>query len=474
MKLTVIVPVYNVEKYLDECISSLISQTEDFDEIILINDGSTDRSGEICEKYYRQYANIKFINQSNKGLSATRNTGIRKAAGEYILFVDSDDYVTKTACAGIKKALRLKETEVLYYNADIKYEIPVRESKNAYRHSRDLDGQYMTGMDYLEKAFPGQYTASACVAAYNKMFLLQNHIFFPEGIYFEDNYFSLQVMSKARTISGIRDAIYRRRFRENSIVSGSVTEKKCEDLVIGQKLMWQYLAGSLAWNGRKELLCRFIAFGILHTFFQLAEFPDKDFTDGLKSQYAGLFFSYWHELFREENQNLGPDLAFLLILKEASKVLQKRGTAGWLSCQYPTEKQLYDELGYIKSRVHKQIFEKLLLLPLQKGKKVGIYGTGNHTRTLLKMYQSEIGQIQSELFFIVSSSKANQNFLNRRVITYKEIPKDADYIVISSLIHQQEMYENLLEQNIKKENICLLYTEQSVCDLVMAAWAIKE
>ena len=101
---------------------------------------------------------------------------------------------------------------------------------------------------------------------------------------------------------------------------------------------------------------------------------------------------------------------------------------------------------------------------------MGIYGTGNHTRTLLKMYQSEIGQIQSELFFIVSSSKANQNFLNRRVITYKEIPKDADYI----LIHQQEMYENLLEQNIKKENICLLYTEQSVCDLVMAAWAIKE
>ena len=92
-KISVIVPVYNVDRYLEICIDSLINQTYDNLEIILINDGSTDDSKLICEKYLKLDKRIKLINQKNKGVSSARNNGIRNSSGEYIVFVDSDDWV---------------------------------------------------------------------------------------------------------------------------------------------------------------------------------------------------------------------------------------------------------------------------------------------------------------------------------------------------------------------------------------------
>ena len=91
--LTVVVPVYNVEKYLRKCIDSILGQTLTVDEIILVDDGSKDKSGEIAEEYAIKHRNIKVIHQKNGGLSVARNTGIDAATKEYIAFVDSDDYI---------------------------------------------------------------------------------------------------------------------------------------------------------------------------------------------------------------------------------------------------------------------------------------------------------------------------------------------------------------------------------------------
>lgn len=95
IKVSVVVPVYNVEEYLRECLDSLVNQTLSDIEIILVNDGSTDNSPAICEEYAKKYEKIKYISQKNQGLSGARNTGIRVAKGEYIGFVDSDDYVKR-------------------------------------------------------------------------------------------------------------------------------------------------------------------------------------------------------------------------------------------------------------------------------------------------------------------------------------------------------------------------------------------
>ena len=92
MKISVIIPVYNTEKYLKECVESVLAQTYHNLEILLINDGATDSSPQICEAYAKQDARINLIHKENGGLSDTRNTGIKQCRGDYVLFLDSDDY----------------------------------------------------------------------------------------------------------------------------------------------------------------------------------------------------------------------------------------------------------------------------------------------------------------------------------------------------------------------------------------------
>ena len=105
MKISIIIPVYNVENYLAECLNSVVNQTYRNIEIIIVNDGSTDNSFSIIQQYQLQDERIKIINQENQGLSAARNAGMKVASGEYLWFVDSDDYVAINACEEFVKHL---------------------------------------------------------------------------------------------------------------------------------------------------------------------------------------------------------------------------------------------------------------------------------------------------------------------------------------------------------------------------------
>lgn len=115
-KISIIVPVYNVEKYIDRCLQSLISQTYKDIEIIIINDGSTDNSLQICEKYAQNDKRIKLYSKKNEGLGLTRNYGIDKSNGDYIAFVDSDDFVTENMCESLLEAAEQYNAEVVYGN----------------------------------------------------------------------------------------------------------------------------------------------------------------------------------------------------------------------------------------------------------------------------------------------------------------------------------------------------------------------
>ena len=95
IKLSIIIPVYNVEKYLSICLDSVLAQDLKNIEVIMVDDGSTDNSGEICDKYSNKYSNFIAIHQKNKGLSGARNTGIKKSKGEFLMFIDSDDFINK-------------------------------------------------------------------------------------------------------------------------------------------------------------------------------------------------------------------------------------------------------------------------------------------------------------------------------------------------------------------------------------------
>lgn len=194
-KVTVIVPVYNTEKYLDRCMLSLVNQTLNDIEILVINDGSTDRSDEILRKYSESYPErVRVIAKENGGQAAARNLGIREAQGEYIGFADSDDYVD---CTMFEKMLALitekkaDMVECLFYYMQEQDEkvkkLKPRGRVRAYKDQKDMliDPQ---------------------VSPWNKMFrksiLLDNHIFFPEGYIYEDTAFYI------KTIPYIKKAAY--------------------------------------------------------------------------------------------------------------------------------------------------------------------------------------------------------------------------------------------------------------------------
>ena len=113
VKISIIIPVYNVEKYLHECLDSIINQTFKDLEIICVDDGSTDKSSEILEEYEQKDKRFTVISQPNKGVSAARNRGMQQAKGKYIMFVDSDDYIASNACELIYNSAEEKRCDIL-------------------------------------------------------------------------------------------------------------------------------------------------------------------------------------------------------------------------------------------------------------------------------------------------------------------------------------------------------------------------
>ena len=113
-KVSVIVPVYNVEKYLKQCLDSIVDQTLEDLEIVLVDDGSVDSSGTICDEYAKEHSNIRVIHKLNGGLGSARNEGMRKARGKYIGFVDSDDYVSEKMYETLWNLAETNEADCAY------------------------------------------------------------------------------------------------------------------------------------------------------------------------------------------------------------------------------------------------------------------------------------------------------------------------------------------------------------------------
>ncbi|WP_297520192.1 glycosyltransferase [uncultured Clostridium sp.] len=180
MLLSIVVPVYNVESYLDNCIKSILSESKEY-EVLLINDGSTDRSKGICEKYEKKFSQIKLINKMNGGLSSARNEGVKNANGKYILFLDSDDYLLTNSIDQIIETINLKDIDVFmsdYYEICDEVEVgQVKFDINKNQKINDIKKQIFFSPECI-------WTAWKFIV--KKEFLTQNNIIFKEGYLHED------------------------------------------------------------------------------------------------------------------------------------------------------------------------------------------------------------------------------------------------------------------------------------------------
>ena len=216
MLFSIIIPVYNVEKYLRDCLDSVLGQTCPDWEAICVNDGSTDESNVILEEYLEKDSRFKVINQDNRGLSSARNTGMDNAEGNYILFLDSDDWLGKNALEVL--AGNMGGEDLICFSGR-------RYFENDYSfHPADClsKKQYASGMDYYNDNAPQHRDfAFVCVVlrAYRRQFLLENGLRFKEGIYHEDNLFTPLACFYARKVRMIDESLYNYRVRESSITT---------------------------------------------------------------------------------------------------------------------------------------------------------------------------------------------------------------------------------------------------------------
>jgi glycosyltransferase involved in cell wall biosynthesis len=208
VRFSVIIPVYNVEKYLNKCLNSVLNQEyEDF-EIILINDGSIDSSLEICDEFAKNNECVEVISQENQGLSISRNVGLKHAKGVYILFLDSDDYWDSSVVfADLDVEIEDKTEVVLYGNKEyncITGELYVKSSYTNLPVFELKNKETIISYLFNENLFPG----AAWKMAIRKDFLIKNNIIFEKGIKAEDIDWLVNVFSKVETIKAIKNPFY--------------------------------------------------------------------------------------------------------------------------------------------------------------------------------------------------------------------------------------------------------------------------
>ena len=211
---SIIIPVYNTEIFLDKCIKSVIGQTYNNIEIIIVNDGSTDNSIKIIKKYANNDKRIMLINQSNQGVSKARNEGIKKAKGKYILFVDGDDYIEPNA---VELSLqRIKE-----YNVDvIKFNVNIYDKDGNVEHENyeGYLGTIFTGkkLDYLISKFLDS-ESNLHTFAPTLLIKKQKMVEFDESLYFmEDTFFYVKLLKKVDSLCFINEKLYTYVYNEKS------------------------------------------------------------------------------------------------------------------------------------------------------------------------------------------------------------------------------------------------------------------
>lgn len=233
MRISFIVPVYNVEMYLEKCVSSLLHQQLLLDEfeIILIDDGSSDRSGFICDRLASDNQNITVIHQRNRGLSEARNSGMKVARGRYIQFVDSDDYLEENVMPELLNVMEQKELDILRFQVREVYDNKELESRvPLFEFSSRETQEVLSGARYLQE-YMG-YACYACQFLFRTSFLLENSLWFKPDIIFEDTEWIPRVMNMADSVSSTNILAYDYLVRAGSITRGSVEKKTNGQLFI--------------------------------------------------------------------------------------------------------------------------------------------------------------------------------------------------------------------------------------------------
>ena len=273
MKISVIIPVYNVERYLCQCVDSVLAQDYTDLEIILVDDGSQDRCGAICDRYAEKDGRIHVIHKANGGLSDARNAGVSAATGEYVLFLDGDDlWGDSHAVTVLANRIAQTHPDVLHFSY-MKWFADTGRKEPYFQNVPDMPEGITLPEQLKYLTDRGLYIASACNKLIRRSLLAE--LPFERGVYSEDICWCAQLMLRAGSMDFICANFYLYRQRSDSI-RHTINDKKCKDLT-NHILACMELADQ-AREEVKDSLLRYIAFQ-LGTFFAVqaqAENPQPE------------------------------------------------------------------------------------------------------------------------------------------------------------------------------------------------------
>lgn len=269
--LSVIIPVYNVEKYLKRCIESVLQQVYDNYEIILVDDGSTDNSLSVCNEYAQSYDFIRVISKVNGGASEARNKGIELAKGKYIMFLDSDDWLDSSCFSKTMSTLQSNDADILCFG--IKF---VKSELDLIKQNSKIDIKEMSGYEsFLEMMNHGLVTGFVTDKIFKASLFNDNNLKFPVGKYYEDLGLLYRLLLTSNQVLAMNQDYYYYYMDNPNSTTGSWSEIKFQDMLLFYKMVHhskitlkflqpedQRLADSYFVNGMIHIIATLYKFGL--------------------------------------------------------------------------------------------------------------------------------------------------------------------------------------------------------------------
>ncbi len=408
-RVSIIVPIFNVEKYINRCLESIIAQQQEGIEVICVEDCSTDGSKKILQEYENN-TEIKVVyNEKNVGLGEARNIGLSEAKGEYIWFVDSDDWIEPDAIEELYDIATSNKLDVLCFRANQAFEDSIAKDNPTYNENAKAEIKIpLKGTEALDYLVSRQsYDGTAWSKIYKKD-LIEN-IRFPVGVYYEDEIFSLRVMLEAKSVMLTSNRYYNYYRRVNSITlpNSGISEKH----YISQ-LKLVYDVGKLMpeYTGRElDILC------------------------------------YFHS-------------------KMVSSLIDKYRQVDAFSRDYLLEwKQLYHSMGMVGGTLYNGFFPRKLspeiMSVLRKEKKIYIYGAGKVGQGLFELLTERDIGVNS---FVVSDKKMNQAYAETPIVSVNELSREelVNSILLVAMVDIeacQGIKEVLIEKGVREDCIYTYY-----------------
>ena len=284
--ISIIIPVYNVEKYIERCLKSVLNQTYSNLEIIVINDGSTDNTGIICERYAGIDSRIKYIYQQNQGVSAARNKGLSLIKGEYLIFVDSDDWLELNCCEILLNTICRYSTDVIFFEMIKHYS---EKTKKPYK----LEFQKKGNISDIIKCILVSDTKLGGGYIFNKFYRVENRENLPKFknnlSAYEDKLWLLEYLQKCQSVLTLDKVLYNYEVRLNSLSNScNIEEKRWIETILAYKYMTELFEDNILFSIARNQYLKKIVQSI---FWKVSKGKDKT-TKKLMSGYTVLKGNY--------------------------------------------------------------------------------------------------------------------------------------------------------------------------------------